>query len=91
MKVKELIEKLSQYPEDTEVWVSDRGCCEGGIKLQKVEKVSAYDAALDGDEISDEYFYVEDDTNILEYLIKGYLLSENGEVLYKEIIYLNDI
>ena len=91
MKVKELIEKLSQYPEDMEIWVSDRGYCEGGERLQKVEKVSAYDAALDGDEIDNEYIYVEDDTNISEYLIKNYLLSEDGKVLYKEILYLNDI
>lgn len=91
MKVKELIEKLSQYSEDMEVWVSDRGYCEGGERLTKVEKVSAYEAALDGDEIDDEYLYVEDDTNISEYLNKGYLLSKDGEVLYKEIVYLNDI
>ena len=91
MKVKELIKKLSDYPEDMEVWVSDRGYCEGGERLTKVEKVSAYEAALDGDEIDDEYIYVEDDTNISEYLNKGYLLSKNKEVLYKEIVYLNDI
>lgn len=91
MKVKELIEKLSQYPEDMEIWVSDRGYCEGGERLQKVEKVSAYEAALDGDEIDDEYIHVEEDTNISEYLVKGYLLSESGDVLYKEIVYLNDI
>ena len=48
MKVKELINILSQYPEDMEVWVSDRGYCEGGEKLTKVEKLIAYDAGLDG-------------------------------------------
>lgn len=90
MKVKELIEKLSQYPEDMEIWVSDKGNSEGGERLQKVEKVSAYDAALDGDEIYDEYIYVEEDTDINEYLAKGYFLSQEG-VLYKEIVYLNDI
>lgn len=91
MKVKELIKKLSQYPEDMEVWVSDRGYCEGGERLTKIEKVSAYEASLDGDEIDDEYIYVENDTNISEYLNKGYLLSKDGDVLYKEIVYLNDI
>jgi hypothetical protein len=91
MKVRQLIKKLSQYPGDMEVWVSDRGYCEGGERLQKVEKVSAYEAALDGDEINDEYIYVEDDTDISAYLAKGYLLSEDREVLYKEIVYLNDI
>lgn len=91
MKVKELIEKLSQYPEDMEVWVSDRGYCEGGERLQKVEKVSAYHAALDGDEIVDEYVYVDEDTDVDKYLKNGYLIAENGEVLTKEIVYLNDI
>jgi hypothetical protein len=91
MKVKELIEILKNYPEDMEVWVSDRGYCEGGERLTKVEKVSSHDAGLDGDEVGDEYIYVEDDINISEYLIKGYILSEDGDVLYKEIIYLNDI
>jgi hypothetical protein len=73
-----------------EVWVSDRGYVEGGERLVKVEKISAYSAGLDGDEISDEYIYVEEGANISEYLEKGYLLSEDREVLYKEIIYLND-
>lgn len=91
MKVKELIDILNGYPEDMEIWVSDRGYCEGGERLEKVEKVSAYNVSLDGDEIDDEYIYVEKDTNISEYLVKGYLLSEDGNVLYKEILYLNDI
>ena len=91
MKIKELIDTLKNFPEDMEVWVSDRGCLEGGEKLTKVEKVSAYDAGLDGDSIDDEYIYVDEDTNISEYLAKGYLLSEDGDVLYKEIVYLNDI
>lgn len=90
MKVKELIEKLKEYPEDMEVWVSDRGYCEGGIRLEKVEKVSSYEADLDGDDIMDEYTYVNDDTDVEDYISQGYLLSENGEVLSKEIIYLND-
>ena len=91
MKVRQLIKKLKQYPEDMEVWVSDRGYCEGGERLQKVEKVSAYDADLDGDDIDDEYIYVEDDIDISAYLAKGYLLSEDRKVLYKEIVYLNNI
>lgn len=90
MKVKELIEQLAQYPEDMEVWVSDRGYVEGGERLVKVEQISAYSAGLDGDEIGDEYIYVEEDTNISEYLEKGYMLSEDGEALYKDIIYLNN-
>jgi hypothetical protein len=90
MKVKELIELLKQYPEDMEVWVSDNGYCEGGEKLTKVEKVSAYDASLDGDEVDGEYIYVDEDTDTSEFISKGYLLSDDGEVLYKEIVYLNN-
>jgi hypothetical protein len=91
MKVKELINILSQYPEDMEVWVSDRGYCEGGEKLTTVEKVVAYDASLDGDEINDEYIYVEgEDIDIQEHLAKGYVLTDDGSVLSKHIIYLNN-
>lgn len=90
MKVKELIEILKQYPEDMQVWVSDKGYCEGGERLTKVEKISAYKASLDGDEIDDEYIYVDNDTNVDELINQGYTLSEDGEVLYKEIIYLNN-
>jgi len=90
MKNKELQELLKQFPDDMEVWVSDKGYCEGGERLTKVKKVIASDAGLDGDEIDDEYIYVEEDTNISQYLVKGYILSEDGEVLSKEIIYLND-
>lgn len=67
MKVKELIDILSPYPEDMEVWVSDKGYSEGGERLSKVEKVLAVDAGLDGDEVDDEYIYIEDKTNIFEY------------------------
>ena len=91
MTVKELIEKLKEYPEDMEIWVSDRGYCEGGIRLEKIEKVSSYDADLDGDDIMDEYTYVEEDKDIEDYISQGYLLNEDGSVLYKEVIYLNDI
>jgi hypothetical protein len=91
MKVKELINILSQYPEDMEVWVSDRGYCEGGEKLTKVEKLLAYDAGLDGDSIDDEYIYIEgEDINIQEHQAKGYVLTDGGSVLSKHIIYLND-
>ena len=91
MKVKELINILSQYPEDMEVWVSDRGYCEGGEKLTKVEKLLAYDAGLDGDSIDDEYIYIEgEDINIQEHQAKGYVLTDGGSILSKHIIYLND-
>jgi hypothetical protein len=91
MKVKELINILSQYPEDMEVWVSDKGYSEGGEKLTKIEKLLAYDAGLDGDEINDEYIYVEgEDINIQEHQAKGYVLTDGGSVLSKHIIYLND-
>ena len=91
MNVKELINILSQYPENMEVWVSDRGYCEGGEKLTKVEKLLAYDAGLDGDSIDDEYIYIEgEDINIQEHQAKGYVLTDGGSVLSKHIIYLND-
>lgn len=89
MNVKELKEILNQYPDDMEIWVSDKGYVEGGERLTKVQKVLASDAGLDGDDVSDEYILVEDDTNILEYLAKGYILEEEGEYLSKEILYLN--
>lgn len=93
MNVKTLIETLQQYPQDLEVWVSDRGYCEGGISLERVEKVLAYEAGLDGDDIDDEYIYLDEDNNledIQSYLDKGYKLLEDRGVLSKEIIYLND-
>jgi hypothetical protein len=91
MKNKELQELLKNFPDDMEVWVSDNGYREGGERLNTVEVVKADDAGLDGDEVNDEYIYVEDDTNISEYLTKGYFLSEDGETLSKEIIYLNNL
>lgn len=90
MNVKELKQLLEQYPENMEVWVSDRGYCEGGERLKKVERVLAYDAALDGDEVDDEYLYLEENTNINEYLSKDYILCSEGDVLSKYILYLND-
>lgn len=90
MTVEELIDILKRYPPDMEIWVSDDGKSEGGVKLRKVEKIRAYDAGLDGDDIDDEYIYVEENTDIEKYLSKGYLLSKDGKVLYKEIIYLNN-
>ena len=91
MKNIELQELLKQFPDDMEIWVSDQGNSEGGTKLTKVEKVLADDAGLDGDDVNDEYIYVEEDTNISEYLAKGYILCNDNEVLSKEIIYLNDL
>ena len=90
MTVEELIEILNKYPPDMEIWVSDNGNSEGGVELSKVEKIGAYDAGLDGDDINDEYVYVEKNTDINKYLSKGYFLSNDGKVLYKEIILLNN-
>jgi hypothetical protein len=91
MNVKNLIEILKQYPEDMEVWVSDRGYVEGGERLTKVEKIPAYHAGLDGDEINGEYIYVCNNTDVDKYLNQGYLITEDGEILTKEIVYLNNI
>lgn len=90
MKIKELKTILEQYPDDMEIWVSDQGNSEGGTKLTKVAKVLAIDAGLDGDEIDDEYSYIDEYINVKEYLKKGYLLSEDKSAVSKEIIYLND-
>jgi hypothetical protein len=86
----ELIEFLKPFPDDMSIWISDNGNSEGGTRLTIVEKVLANDAGLDGDDIDDEWICVEEDTDIQFYLDKGYQLCERGEILSKEIIYLND-
>jgi hypothetical protein len=85
MNIRELKEILNQHPDDMEIWVSDRGRCEGGERLVTVKKMPAYNAALDGDEILDEYIYVDDGIDIEEYEANGYLILEDGEILSKEI------
>lgn len=91
MNKRELIKLLEKFPDDMEIWVSDRGCCEGAIPLQKVEKVSAYDTPLDGDLVEDEYYYIMNLKNqIEEFLKKGYILSKDKIVVTKEIILLNN-
>ena len=90
MKNIELRKLLEEFPDDMEVWVSDNGYCEGGERLQKVQKVLAYSAGLDGDEVDDEWVYIEEDTKVKELLEGGY--QKVGEdVLSKEIIYLNNL
>lgn len=91
MKVKELKELLNKYPDNMEIWVSDGGNSEGGERLRKVEKVLAVDAGLDGDEVDDEYFYIDEDTDVISFLGNGYSLSKDGDAVSKEILYLNDI
>jgi len=89
MKVKELIEKLKEFPEDMTVWVSDNGNSEGGTRLISVEKVLAIDAGLDGDDVDDEYFFIDEDFD--ESILKNpssYIKHEN--FVSKEIVYLND-
>lgn len=73
-----------------EIWVSDNGYCEGGERLTKIKKVLAVDAGLDGDEVDDEYVYIDDDIDVLSYLERGYSLSKDGDALSKEILYLNN-
>lgn len=90
MNVKELKQLLEQYPDDMEIWISDHGMLEGGERLIKVEKVLASEVGLDGDSINEEWYHVDDDTNISEYLSKGYVLANNGEYVSQEILYLND-
>ena len=90
MNVKEIKQLLNKYPDDMEIWVSDGGNSEGGERLIKVEKVLAVDAGLDGDDIDDEYVYIDDDVDVLSYLERGYILSKDGDAVSKEILYLND-
>lgn len=91
MNVKELKEILNQYPDDMEIWVSDQGYVEGGEPLSKVEKKLACYAGLDGDQVNDEYVHADDTIDTSDYLAKGYILSEHGAYLSKEILYLNDL
>ena len=74
MNVKELKDILNQYPDDMEIWVSNRGYCEGGERLVKVEKVVAYEAGLDCDKILDEWIYTDADTNLSEYKLQDFHL-----------------
>ena len=60
MKVYELIDLLQTFPSYLDVWVSDAGYAEGGMPLKSVEKISAWDAGLDGDEVNDEWMEDED-------------------------------
>jgi hypothetical protein len=90
MKNKDLQELLKQFPDDMKIWVSDGGNGEGGQPLVKVEKVLAMDAGLDGDSVDDEYIWVDDKfLDVAKYLSNGYIMSDDGEYLTKEIIYLN--
>ncbi len=90
MNVKKLKEILSKYPDDMNIWVSDAGYCEGGNPLLKVEKVLAYNAELDGDQINDEYIHIddfkEDKRDINWYKNNGYKKLKGEQVYSKEIL-----
>lgn len=62
MKVCELIDLLNTFPPYLDVWVSDGGYAEGGTPLKSVEKISAWDAGIDGDEVTDEW--ISDDNDV---------------------------
>lgn len=59
MKVYELIDLLNTFPSYLDVWVSDGGYAEGGTLLKSVEKISAWDAGIDGDDVDDEWVHDE--------------------------------
>lgn len=60
MKAKELAEILLKNPE-LEVWFNgDLQTGEGGYRVQRVLEEFACEADLDGDEISNEYYIVEE-------------------------------
>jgi hypothetical protein len=87
MTVKKLIEELKKYPEDLKIWVSDKGYCEGATPFKEFKVEQAYEAALDGDEVDDEYTYIDDESEeeINRYINeKGYKRFKN--VLSKEIL-----
>jgi hypothetical protein len=60
MNKKQLIELLEPFPDDLQIWIDDAGYIEGGKRLESVEKILAYNANLDGDDIGDEWIYVEE-------------------------------
>jgi hypothetical protein len=92
MTVKQLMKKLEKLPPNLKVWVDDGGYVEGATKLKKVKVIQAYKAALDGDEVDDEYRYIdEDDTQEkIQGLLKqkGYKIfkTKYDKVLSKEIV-----
>ena len=93
MNVGQLRKLLEKYPDDMDVWFSpDIGIGEGGVRLQSLKVESAFDAGLDGDEIDDEYEYIEDmdDDKIEQYLGLGYKLNSDKSVLSKDILVLHD-
>jgi hypothetical protein len=87
MIVKQLIKKLQKYPEDLKVWVSDNDYCEGATPFKEFKVEQAYKAGLDGDEVDDEYTYIDDET---EEEINKYMKEKNyqrfGNVLSKKIL-----
>lgn len=85
MKVSELIEKLQQFPPDLNVWVSDGGYCEGAEPCIDPIVRFAWDAALDGDEVSDEYFYNEDNV-IDDPIAHGYVKHDVDDIWTREIV-----
>ncbi|HMT01691.1 MAG TPA: hypothetical protein PKD00_00035 [Burkholderiales bacterium] len=94
MTVKQLIEELQKYPEDLEIWVSDRGALEGGTPLENVKEMLAWDAGLDGDDIGDEYIYTDTlTTEEIEelILIKDYYKTDSfKDIISKKILLLHD-
>lgn len=101
MNKKQLIELLEQYPDDIEIWIDDAGYIEGGKRLEEIEKLYAWDANLDGDDVSDEWIYVENGMSeehkiLLESQKDKYTLVDKakftGEDVYsKEILLLKGL
>lgn len=81
MIVKELIKELQKYPEYLKVWVSDGGYVEGATPFKEFKVEQAYEAALNGDEVDDEYMYADDLTEdeFYAYEQKGYKLFPDGQ------------
>jgi len=83
MKVKELIEQLSKFDPELELWHSDGGYCEGSMRSIEPVKILAIDAGLDGDEVDSEYFYVYDEEDMIDNPEKhGYEKTGDGYSKY---------
>lgn len=96
MTKKQLIEILEPYPDHLEIWIDDAGYSEGGKRLKEVEKLYAWDAALDGDTIDDEWIHKEEDlsersSKLLASQYDRYHLIDNGEIYSKEILLLKGL
>lgn len=87
MTVGQLIEHLSKFPLDLNVWVSDAGYCEGANPCAEPVEIIAWEAGLDGDMVEDEWIY---DKMDFYWKNQGYEEVEN-EILSKKIVLIKSM